>query len=99
MLGSALFIACFFINCLSDRIVTSIVSVATGSSWSTIATIGIALLGIGKAIGIDEAVVAGAIISGGKGTAEAKIKAMTAAGIHVSENLGQVGELCVKVFR
>jgi NhaC family Na+:H+ antiporter len=45
-------------------IVTSIVSVATGSSWSTIATIGIALLGIGKALGINEAVVAGAIVSG-----------------------------------
>ena len=45
-------------------VVSAIVSVATGSSWSTIATIGIALLGIGKAIGIDEAVVAGAIISG-----------------------------------
>ncbi len=45
-------------------VVSAIVSVATGSSWSTIATIGVALLGIGKAIGIDEAVVAGAIVSG-----------------------------------
>jgi NhaC family Na+:H+ antiporter len=45
-------------------LVGSIVSVATGSSWSTIATIGVALLGIGKALGIGEAVVAGAIISG-----------------------------------
>lgn len=45
-------------------IVGAIVSVATGSSWSTVATIGVALLGIGKAIGISEAVVAGAIISG-----------------------------------
>ncbi|MBT3384430.1 MAG: Na+/H+ antiporter NhaC [Prolixibacteraceae bacterium] len=45
-------------------VVGAIVSVATGSSWSTIATIGVALLGIGKAIGINEAVVAGAIISG-----------------------------------
>ena len=45
-------------------IVCSIVSVATGSSWSTIATIGIALLGIGNALGMNEAVVAGAIISG-----------------------------------
>ena len=45
-------------------VVSAIVSVATGSSWSTIATIGVALLGIGKAIGINEAVVAGAIISG-----------------------------------
>ena len=45
-------------------VVSSIVSVATGSSWSTIATIGVALLGIGKALGLNEAVVAGAIISG-----------------------------------
>jgi NhaC family Na+:H+ antiporter len=45
-------------------IVSSIVSIATGSSWSTIATIGVALLGIGKAIGINEAMVAGAIVSG-----------------------------------
>ncbi len=45
-------------------IVSAIVSIATGSSWSTIATIGVALIGIGKAIGIDEAISAGAIISG-----------------------------------
>lgn len=45
-------------------VVCAVVSVATGSSWSTVATIGVALLGIGKAIGINEAVVAGAIISG-----------------------------------
>ncbi|HNQ38446.1 MAG TPA: Na+/H+ antiporter NhaC family protein, partial [Prolixibacteraceae bacterium] len=45
-------------------VVGAIVSVATGSSWSTVATIGVALLGIGKAIGLSEAVVAGAIISG-----------------------------------
>lgn len=45
-------------------IVSAIVSVATGSSWSTIATVGIALLGIGQALDISEGVVAGAIISG-----------------------------------
>lgn len=45
-------------------IISAIVSVSTGSSWSTIATIGVALLGIGKAIGIGEPIVAGAIISG-----------------------------------
>ena len=45
-------------------VVCSIVSVSTGSSWSTVATIGIALLGIGKTLGINDAVVAGAIISG-----------------------------------
>jgi succinyl-CoA synthetase alpha subunit len=42
---------------------------------------------------------AGAIISGGSGTAEAKIKAMKAAGIHISENLGALGELCASVFK
>ena len=49
---------------LTAVIVGSIVSTATGSSWSTVATIGVALLGIGKALGMNEAVVAGAIISG-----------------------------------
>lgn len=45
-------------------IVGAVVSVATGSSWSTVATIGVAMLGIGKALGVNEAVAAGAIISG-----------------------------------
>ena len=42
----------------------SIVSVMTGSSWTTIATIGIALIGIGEAQGFSTGWVAGAIISG-----------------------------------
>ena len=45
-------------------IICSIVSLASGSSWSTIATVGIALLGIGNALEISEGLVAGAIISG-----------------------------------
>lgn len=45
-------------------VISGIVSLATGSSWSTIATIGVALLGIGDAMGYDKAMVAGAIISG-----------------------------------
>jgi NhaC family Na+:H+ antiporter len=45
-------------------IVSAIVSIATGSSWTTAATVGIALVGIGQAMNIDEGVVAGAIISG-----------------------------------
>jgi NhaC family Na+:H+ antiporter len=45
-------------------VVCCVVSLATGSSWSTVATVGIALLGIGKALGFNEAMVAGAIISG-----------------------------------
>jgi succinyl-CoA synthetase alpha subunit len=42
---------------------------------------------------------AGAIISGGSGTAKAKIEAMEAAGIHVCKNLGTLGELCAEVFK
>ncbi len=49
---------------LAACVVCAIVSVATGSSWSTVATIGIALLGIGKALGLSDGMVAGAIISG-----------------------------------
>ena len=45
-------------------VVSAIVALATGSSWSTSATIGIALIGIGKALGFDVGVVAGAVISG-----------------------------------
>ena len=45
-------------------IICSIVSLATGSSWSTIATIGIAMLGIGNALGIHDGLIGGAIISG-----------------------------------
>lgn len=45
-------------------VVCCVVSLATGSSWSTIATVGIALLGIGKTLGIHEGWIAGALISG-----------------------------------
>lgn len=50
-----LFAACF---------ISGVVSVATGSSWTTVATVGVALLGIGKALGFEEGIIAGAIISG-----------------------------------
>lgn len=45
-------------------VVCSIVSVATGSSWSTVATVGVALMGIGSALGVTPAYTAGAVISG-----------------------------------
>jgi len=45
-------------------IISAIVSLATGSSWGTIATVGIALLGIGKTMDIHEGLIAGSIISG-----------------------------------
>ncbi|MDD2277665.1 MAG: Na+/H+ antiporter NhaC [Bacteroidales bacterium] len=49
---------------LASVVICSMVSLATGSSWSTVATIGVALLGIGNALGFSQGVVAGAIISG-----------------------------------
>ena len=45
-------------------IISAIVSLATGSSWSTAGTIGVALIGIGQATGINMGMTAGAIISG-----------------------------------
>ena len=49
---------------VAAAIICAIVSLASGSSWSTIATIGIALLGIGNALDISNGLTAGAIISG-----------------------------------
>lgn len=49
-------VAAFLICC--------VVSLATGSSWSTVATVGIALMGIGTALGVSVPMIGGAIISG-----------------------------------
>ncbi|MDG2085768.1 MAG: Na+/H+ antiporter NhaC [Flavobacteriales bacterium] len=48
----------------ATAIITAIVSLSTGSSWSTIATVGIALLAIGTAIGLPIGLIGGSIISG-----------------------------------
>ena len=45
-------------------IVSAVVSIVTGSSWTTIATIGVALIGIGKGYGMSTSWIAGAVISG-----------------------------------
>jgi len=50
-----LFASCF---------ISAIISLATGSSWSTIATVGVALLTIGETLGFSSGLTAGAIISG-----------------------------------
>jgi len=48
----------------ATMIICSIVSLGTGSSWSTAGTVGVALIGVGSALGIPLPMVAGAIISG-----------------------------------
>ena len=53
--GIFLFAAC---------VVCAVLSLATGSSWGTVGTVGIALVGIGTALGLEEGWIAGAIISG-----------------------------------
>ena len=45
-------------------LICAVVAIATGSSWTTIATIGVALMGVGTAQGFSEGWIAGAIISG-----------------------------------
>ena len=45
-------------------IICAIISIATGSSWTTSATVGIALIGIGNALGIPMGMAAGAVLSG-----------------------------------
>ena len=45
-------------------VVCAVLSLATGSSWGTVGTVGVALIGIGTAMGISEGWIAGAIISG-----------------------------------
>ena len=57
LLSPAFFLVCTCVIC-------ALVSLLSGSSWTTIATIGVALLGISHALGVNEAVAAGAIISG-----------------------------------
>ena len=45
-------------------VICAIISVATGSSWTTSATVGIALIGIGDTLGIPSGMAAGAVLSG-----------------------------------
>ncbi|APY07389.1 sodium:proton antiporter [Winogradskyella sp. J14-2] len=45
-------------------VIAAVISIATGSSWTTSATVGIALIGIGTALGINPGIIAGAVISG-----------------------------------
>ena len=45
-------------------VISAIISIATGSSWTTSATVGIALIGIGEALGISLGMTAGAVLSG-----------------------------------
>ncbi len=49
---------------VSSSILCALVSLMIGSSWTTVATIGVALMGIGKAHGFDDGWIAGSIITG-----------------------------------
>ena len=49
---------------LTACILCSIVSLATGSSWSTAGSMGVALMGVGAALGFPQAMTAGAVVSG-----------------------------------
>ena len=49
---------------VASCIICAVVALATGSSWSTAATVGLALVGVGGALGVDAGMTAGAIVSG-----------------------------------
>lgn len=49
---------------VATLLMCSIVSLATGSSWTTAGTVGIALMGVGMGLGIPKEIIGGAIISG-----------------------------------
>ena len=49
---------------VSSSVLCALVSLMIGSSWTTVATIGVALMGIGKAHGFDDGWIAGSIITG-----------------------------------
>lgn len=49
---------------VATAVICAVVSLATGSSWTTAGTVGIALLGVGQGMGMPAPIVAGAIISG-----------------------------------
>lgn len=51
----------FLASCV---VITCVISVTTGSSWTTSATVGVALIGIAQALGVSVAMTAGAVISG-----------------------------------
>lgn len=73
--------------------ICALVSLLSGSSWTTIATIGVALLGIGDALGISEAWTAGAIISGAyfgdkmSPLSDTTILASSAVGVDIFEHI------------
>ena len=83
----------------ASAIITAIISLATGSSWSTIATIGIALLGIGQALGLTAGVVCGSIAAGvqsaignvAAGSIFAGLQSVGAAGMSASTQAAIVG--------
>lgn len=85
-------------------IISAIVSIATGSSWTTIATIGVAMLAIGSAMGINPAISAGAIISGAyfgdklSPLSDTTILASSTAGIDIFEHIKYMMRTTVPTF-
>ncbi|SHH28067.1 Na+/H+ antiporter NhaC [Tepidibacter thalassicus] len=49
---------------VATAVICAIVALSTGSSWTTVGTVGIALIGVGKGLGMPDYMIAGAIISG-----------------------------------
>ncbi|MFI3269337.1 MAG: Na+/H+ antiporter NhaC family protein [Rikenellaceae bacterium] len=82
-----------YVFLVSTSIICAVVSIMTGSSWTTIATIGVALMGVGSALGFSEGWIAGAIISGAyfgdklSMLSDTTIMASTTVGVRIFEHI------------
>ena len=84
---------------VASAVICGVVALSIGSSWTTAATVGVGLVGIAIVLGVSPAITAGAVISGGKDTAAAKMEAMAAAGIHVADSPAALGSTMVRALK
>ena len=79
--------------------ISAIVAISIGSSWTVVGTIGIGFMGIAANMGLNPAIAAGAIISGGQGGANEKLAVMEECGIHITRNPAEMGRTMQKVLK
>ena len=79
-------------------VICALTALSIGSSWTVAGTLGVALIGISAGLGLSSEITAGAIISGGQGTAEEKMKVMKRCGIKVVKGPADLGKTVQKAL-